>query len=212
MNEFTKKRNRLVAEKVIKNLKNRNHDAYYAEDSKEALKIALDMIPEGSSIGWGGTVTAGQVGIIDAVKNGNYIALDRNTASTPEERNEIMNRHHSADFFITSCNAISEDGQIVNIDGSGNRVSCISFGPKTVIMLVGMNKLVRTLDDAMNRAKYVAAPINAQRFNLNAPCSHTGACADCRSELRICCQTLITSYSMQKERIKVILINEELGF
>lgn len=206
------KRNELLAKRVIKALEGRNHEGFYAESKEAALKIALDLIPKGSSVGWGGTMTVKAIGLIDAVLAGNYRALDRNAASSPEERGQIQRSHNSADFFLTSCNALSEDGIMVNIDGTGNRVACLAYGPETVIMVVSMNKIVRTLDDAMSRAKFTAAPINAQRFNISTPCKETGACADCKSPDRICCHTLITSFSMTPGRFKVILVNDELGY
>lgn len=212
METMTFKRNELLAPHVIKALESRNHEAYYAENAEAALAKALELIPEGSSVGWGGSMTSKAIGLNDAIINGNYNALDRDAAKNMEERGQIMRSHNSADFFLTSCNAMSEDGHIVNIDGTGNRVACLSYGPANIIMIVGMNKIVKTLDDAMSRAKNTAAPINAQRFDIKTPCKQTGYCADCKSPNRICCSTLITSYSMTPGRFKIILVNEDLGF
>jgi L-lactate utilization protein LutB len=212
MESMHTKRNELFAEKVIKALESRNHEAYYAASAEAALAKALELIPEGSSVGWGGSMTTEAIGLNEAVRKGNYNALDRDAATNPEERAAIIRSHNTADFFLTSSNALTEDGIMVNIDGTGNRVSCLSFGPENIIMVISMNKIVKTLDDAMNRAKYTAAPINAQRFDINTPCKVTGACADCKSPNRICCSTLITSYSPVKGRFKVILVNDELGY
>lgn len=212
MDDITFKRNELLAQQVIKALEKRNHEAYYAEDAEAALAKALELIPEGSSVGWGGSMTTEVIGLNDAVRNGNYTALDRDSAASMEERMNIIRSHNSADFFLTSCNAMSEDGVIVNIDGIGNRVSCLSFGPSHVLMVVGMNKIVKTFDDAMSRAKNIASPINAQRFDIKTPCKETGYCADCKSPNRICCSTLITSFSMTPGRFKIILVNDDLGF
>lgn len=212
MENMTFKRNELLAPHVIKALESRNHEAYYAENADAALAKALELIPEASSVGWGGSMTSKAIGLNDAIINGNYNALDRDAAKNMEERGQIMRSHNSADFFLTSCNAMSEDGHIVNIDGTGNRVACLSYGPANIIMIVGMNKIVKTLDDAMSRAKNTAAPINAQRFDIKTPCKQTGYCADCKSPNRICCSTLITSYSMTPGRFKIILVNEDLGF
>jgi L-lactate utilization protein LutB len=212
MESMHTKRNELFAEKVIKALEVRNHEAYYAASAEAALAKALELIPEGSSVGWGGSMTTEAIGLNEAVRKGNYNALDRDAATSLEERAAIVRSHNTADFFLTSSNALTEDGIMVNIDGTGNRVSCLSFGPENIIMVISMNKIVKTLDDAMNRAKYTAAPINAQRFDINTPCKVTGACADCKSPNRICCSTLITSYSPVKGRFKVILVNDELGY
>ncbi len=212
MESMTFKRNELLAPHVINALESRNHEAYYTENAEAALAKALELIPEGSSVGWGGSMTSKAIGLNDAIINGNYKALDRDAAKNIEERGQIMRSHNSADFFLTSCNAMSEDGHIVNIDGTGNRVACLSYGPTNIIMVVGMNKIVKTLDDAMSRAKNTAAPVNAQRFDIKTPCKQTGYCADCKSPNRICCSTLITSYSMTPGRFKIILVNEDLGF
>ena len=130
---------------------------------------------------------------------------------TPEEKAEMMHQALNCDYFLASCNAISEDGILVNIDGNANRVAAISYGPENVLMIVGMNKIVRSAEDAYARAKYVAAPINGQRFE-GLPCAKTGVCSNCKSPKSICCQTLITRFSHVPNRIKVILVNEELGF
>ena len=212
MDDITFKRNELLAQQVIKALEKRNHEAYYAEDAEAALAKALELIPEGSSVGWGGSMTTEAIGLNDAIRSGNYNALDREVTDDMQERMDIMRSHNAADFFLTSCNAMSEDGVIVNIDGIGNRVACLSFGPSHVLMVVGMNKIVKTFDDAMSRAKNIASPINAQRFDIKTPCKETGYCADCKSPNRICCSTLITSFSMTPGRFKIILVNDDLGF
>ena len=212
MDNVTFKRNELLAPHIIKALESRNHDAYYAESAEAALAKALELIPEGSSIGWGGSMTTEAIGLNDAIKNGNYNALDRDAVADMDERNAIMRSHNAADYFLTSCNAMSEDGVMVNIDGVGNRVACLAYGPAYVIMVVGMNKIVKTFDDAMSRAKNIASPINAQRFDIKTPCKQTGYCADCKSPNRICCSTLITSFSLKPGRFKIILVNDDLGF
>ena len=212
MDNVTFKRNELLAPHIIKALESRNHDAYYAESAEAALAKALELIPEGSSIGWGGSMTTEAIGLNDAIKNGNYKALDRDAVTDMDERNAVMRSHNAADYFLTSCNAMSEDGVMVNIDGVGNRVACLAYGPAYVIMVVGMNKIVKTFDDAMSRAKNIASPINAQRFDIKTPCKQTGYCADCKSPTRICCSTLITSFSLKPGRFKIILVNDDLGF
>ena len=211
MNENRIKRNRKLGEKIIAGLNSRNMAGYYAESKEEALAKALELIPEGSSIAWGGTMSVGEIGLKDAVCQGNYHTYNRDAAATPEEKRKIELITYDCDFFLTSANAITEDGVIVNIDGYANRVSAIAAGPRNVLMIVGMNKVVKDVENAVSRARNEAAPINAQRFNLNTPCAKTGACFDCKSPDTICCQFLITRYSRHKDRIHVILVNDTLG-
>ena len=212
MNENVAKRNRLLAEKVIKGLESRNMKGYYAESKEEALKKALELIPEGSSITMGGAMSAHEIGLVEAVKNGNYNFIDRDEAKTPEEKRAVMLKGYDADFFLASVNAMTDDGVLVNIDGNSNRVSMIAQGPKKVLFIVGMNKVCDDIDGAMKRARNVAAPINAQRFGLSTPCSKSGTCFNCKSPDTICCQFLITRFSRHEGRIHVILVNDNLGF
>ena len=197
---------------LVKNLKSRHFDAYYCATKEEALEKALSLIPEGSTVGWGGTVTCQQIGLIDAVRAGNYKALDRDTYKTPEEREELMRRCLLSDTFLTGANALSLDGQMVNIDGNGNRVAAIVYGPKQIIVVAGMNKVEDTLEAAITRARTVAAPMNQQRFQLPNPCTATGACADCKSETCICNHILVTRHCRPVGKIKFILVGEDLGF
>ena len=205
-------RNEVLANRVVKNLESRNMEAYFVKTKEEALKKALELIPEGSSISWGGTVSAKEIGLLDAVHEGNYEVYDREEAQTPELKNEIAHKALDCDFFIGSTNALAENGVMVNIDGNANRVAAFAFGPKNVLLIVGMNKVVKSEEDAMSRARNEAAPINAQRFGLDTPCSKNGMCYDCKSPDCICCQILITRYSRAAKRIKVILVDENLGF
>ena len=203
------KRNALLAQKVIKGLESRNMTGYYAEDKAAALKQALALIPEGSSVTMGGAMSAHEIGLVAALKAGNYNFIDRDAY---EDKRAAMLAAYDADFFLVSAYAITQDGVMVNIDGNANRVSAIAQGPKKVVVIVGMNKVCDDLDGAMKRARNVAAPINAQRFGLNTPCAKTGACMDCKSPDTICCQFLITRFSRHKDRIHVILVNDSLGF
>ena len=209
MNEIITKRNELLAQTVIKGLKSRNMSGYYAKDRAEALKLALELIPEGSSVTMGGAMSAHEIGLVEAVKAGNYSFIDRDAYA---DKRAAMLAAYDADVFLSSCNAITADGVLVNIDGNANRVSAIAQGPKKVVMIVGMNKVCGDVDGAMKRARNVAAPINAQRFGLSTPCSKTGACMNCKSPDTICCQFLITRYSRHADRIHVILVNDNLGF
>ncbi len=199
------------AESLIKNLKSRHFEACYCPDRASALAKALEWIPAGSTVGWGGAMSVQQIGLIDAVREGDYTVFDRDTAKTLEERNAIYAQCLTADCFLTGANAISMDGQMVNIDGTGNRVAAIVYGPKTVLVIAGMNKVEQTLEDAVMRARKVAAPANQQRFMGKTPCSVTGACGDCKSDDCICNQMLITRNCRPAGRIKFILVGEELG-
>ena len=209
MSEFEDKRNKLLSEKVIKGLKNRNIEGYYAETAEEAKAIALGLIDEGSSVTMGGCMSAREIGLVDALKEGNYNFIDRDQY---EDKRAAALMAYDYDAFLASCNAMTEDGVLVNIDGNANRVSAIAFGPKKVIFVVGMNKVCADVDSAMKRARNVAAPINAQRFDISTPCNKTGSCFDCSSPDSICCQFLITRRSLHPGRMHVILVNENLGF
>ncbi len=209
MNENVFKRNELLAAKVIKGLESRNMTGYYAATMEEALKKALELIEEGSSVTMGGCMSAHEIGLTDTLKSGNYVFIDRDAF---EDKRAAMLAAYDADWFLASANAMTEDGVIVNIDGNANRVSAIAQGPKHVLFIVGMNKITPDTDTAMKRARNVAAPINAQRFGLSTPCAKTGSCMNCKSPDTICCQFLITRYSKHKGRISVILVNDALGF
>jgi L-lactate utilization protein LutB len=212
MNENITKRNQLLAQKVIKGLESRNMKGYYAADKDEALKIALELIPEQSSISMGGAMSAREIGLVDALKNGKYNFIEREGLTDEASKRAATLAAYDADYFLVSANAMTEDGVIVNIDGNANRVSMIAHGPKHVIFIVGMNKICDDVDGAMKRARNVAAPINAQRFGLSTPCAKTGSCMNCKSPDTICCQFLITRYSRHNDRIHVILVNDNLGF
>lgn len=211
MNEFKVKYYDKRAAVLLKNLKKRHFDAYYCETREEALKKALELIPEGASVGWGGAMSAEQIGLLNAVRTGPYRAVDRDTAKSPEERVEIMRQCLLTDYFISGANAISLEGEMVNIDGMGNRVAAIVYGPQKVIVIAGMNKVVDTLEDAVTRARTVAAPTNKQRFGEDTPCGVNGACADCLSDGCICNQILITRNCRVPGRITFIMVREELG-
>ncbi|MFV0364770.1 MAG: lactate utilization protein [Suipraeoptans sp.] len=211
MQENRIKRNKMLGEHIIKNLNGRHMEGYYTESKEEALKKALELIPTGSSVGWGGSMSAEAIGLIDAVKTGDYRAIDRKSGKDAEDKRRLQLEVLGSDYFICSSNAITEDGELVNIDGMGNRVAAIVYGPRNVIMIVGMNKVVATLDDAMSRARNIAAPLNANRFNIDTPCTKTGVCHDCLSIQSVCSQFLITRCVQQKGRIKVILVDEDLG-
>ena len=208
MDIHLEKRNAVLAEHVIKGLQSRNMSGYYAKNREEALKTALELIPKGSSISMGGCMSAQEIGLVSALKESDYHFIDRSKM----ELREALLAAYDADIFLASANAMTDDGILVNIDGNSNRVSCIAQGPKKVIFIVSMNKICSDLDSAMKRARNIAAPANAQRFDIKTPCRLTGKCSDCKSPDTICCQFLITRYSRHTDRIHVILVNESLGF
>lgn len=199
-------------EVLVKNLKARHFDAYYCNTKEEALSKALELIPEGSSVGWGGALSAEQIGLMDALNAGNYRTIDRARCTTQEEREQAAKDCMFADFFLSGANALTMDGQMVNIDGAGTRVSAVIYGPKNVLVIAGMNKVMDDLDAAINRARTVAAPMNKQRFDPNTPCAVTGTCADCKVEGCICNHIVVTRHCRPVGRIKFILVGENLGF
>jgi hypothetical protein len=205
-------RNAKLADKVVKALKERYFEAFYCNNREEALELALSLIPREDVVSWGGSETVAQTGLLERVKE-KYRVIDRDTANNPEERFSLMRQALLADTYLTGANAISEDGQLVNIDGNGNRVAAMIYGPQNVIVIAGMNKVVKTADDALVRARTIAAPINAQRFPaLNTPCMRNGTCSDCKSVDSICSCISVIRLSRPAGKIKVILIGEELGF
>ena len=209
MNENTAKRNALLSQKIIQGLRTRNMEGFYAADRAAALELALSLIPEGATVAMGGCQSAHDIGLVDAIKDGSRRYIDREAAA---DKRAAMLAAYDADVYLASANAITEDGILVNIDGNSNRVSAIAYGPRKVLFIVGMNKVCPDLDSALKRARNVAAPVNAQRFGLDTPCSKTGACMDCKSTDSICCQFLVTRFSRHPGRIQVILVNDNLGF
>ena len=211
MNKFQQAYYEKRGRQLVKNLQKRHFEAHYCASSQEALEKALSLIPEGETVGWGGAMSAEQIGLLNALRKGNYRAIDRDTAKTPEERTEMMRKCLLADTFVVGANAISLEGELVNIDGMGNRVAAIVYGPGKVLVIAGMNKVADTLEDALTRARTVAAPINKQRFGSDTPCTVNGSCADCLSDGCICNQMLITRNCRPVGRIKFILVGEDLG-
>ena len=196
---------------VAEALRRRRFEAHYVSTAQEALDLALTLIPKDRTVSWGGTATAAQIGLMDRLHQGDYQLIDRDTGKTPEEKQALMRQALTCGTFIMSSNAISEDGQLVNIDGIGNRVAALCFGPKQVIVVAGMNKVAADLDGAVSRARHIAAPANAQRFDGKTPCAVNGQCGDCTSPDCICSQMVITRFCKPAGRIKVVLVGEELG-
>ena len=204
--------NEALGKRVVKALESRNMEAYYVKTKEEAVKKALELIPKGSTINMGGSASVRECGLIDAVCSDDYVFYDRDKAATVEERHEIALKAFTSDWFLGSVNAMSEDGVFINIDGNANRIAAYAFGPKNVLLIVGMNKVVKTQEDAMSRARNEAGPINAQRFGINTPCVKNGSCFNCKSDDCICAEILVTRFSRIKNRFKIILVDEPLGF
>lgn len=201
-----------LSETIIKNLNKRQMDACYFETKEEACEYVLTTIPKDSTISWGGSMSLFEAGIIDGLyANGSYNLLDRAKVA-PEKMPELLRQVFFADYYLMSSNALTVDGRLINVDGAGNRVSALIFGPTNVFVLVGMNKIVTTEDEGINRVHNVASPQNCVRLNKKTPCSITGTCADCLSPDCICAQTVITRRSQIPNRIKVILVGESLGY
>ena len=201
-----------LAATVIKNLEKRQIEGYYAPDKNAATELLRSMIPEGSTIGYGGSVSLSEIGVLIALDTPSYKLIKREEAKTEEDTERIFREILFADFFLMSSNAITVDGELVNVDGRGNRIAFLAYGPKNVILVCGMNKITADVDSAVKRIKTLAAPMNAVRLSRNTPCAITGVCGDCQSPDCICANTIITRRSHIKGRVKVLLIGEELGF
>ena len=197
--------------KVADALNKRHFEAYYVSTKEDAVKKILEIIPSNHSVAWGGTMTMDQLCLKDKLSAAGYTLIDRDKGATPEEREKIMHEALNCDSFIMSSNAITEDGQLFNIDGKGNRVAALIYGPQNVIIIAGMNKVVQDMDAAYDRVRGYAAPANAQRFDIDTPCKKIGECADCLSSSTICAQFVTTRICKPAGRIKVVLIGEELG-
>lgn len=203
---------RIQANSLIKAFKTRNIEAYFVDNKEGAKEKILSLIQTGSSISWGGSVTLDEIGIKDSLNNDSYKLLDRSLVGSAEEKRAIYLAALDTDYYLTSTNAFTKDGQLVNIDGNGNRVAAYAFGPKHLIVVTGMNKLTIDVDSAISRVQNVASPANTVRLNQNTPCAKTGFCQDCKSDDCICCTTVITRYCRVPGRIKVILVGESLGY
>ena len=195
---------------TVKQLRLRHFDAQYCKTAQEAKEAALALIGEGKTVGWGGSATVDSLGIKEVLRQKGQPLFDRDMAKTPEEVEAAMKKSLTADVFLMSSNAITEDGVLVNLDGRGNRVAALTYGAERVIVIAGMNKVVPTVEDAITRTRHYAAPMNAQRFG-GTPCAVTGCCADCKSENCICCSLVITRMCRIPGRIHVILVGEDLG-
>lgn len=197
---------------MIRNFRKRNIEAFYCEDREKAKELAMQFMKEDGTVGFGGSVTLNETGVLEAVEKVDHLTLiDRRLAKTPEEIREAFLQTIAADYFLMSTNAMTLDGELVNIDGKGNRIPCLIYGPKTVIVIAGMNKMTADVESAIKRIQNVASPINAATFDTQTPCGMTGRCGNCHSPETMCCQILVTRHSRFPGRIKVILVGEELG-
>lgn len=200
-------------ERTAKALRENRMEAYIAANRDEAREKLLSLLPPVCTVTHGGSVTLAECGVPEALRAGGYTYLDRGAPGLrPDEVQKLYRDAFSADCYLGSANAVTEKGEIFNVDGNGNRVAAYIFGPKSVILIVGMNKIVPDVDAALERLRSTAAPANVARLNGSAPCSKTGHCMNCRSESRICCDYVVQGYQRIPGRIKVILVAETLGY
>lgn len=213
MENNIKKANEIKINTVIKNMEKRNITGHYCETAADALREIISLIPEGSSVAWGGSVTLGQIGIKEELKSGKYNVNDPMSISDPAEAFEARRQALLCDVFLMSTNAVTMDGELVNIDGTGNRLAAMMFGPKKVIIVVGANKLVADEKDAVTRIKHDACPSNCIRLGKSTPCAATGRCSSCLSKGNtVCCHTVTTRFSSVDDRMHVVFVNENLGY
>lgn len=200
-------------ERLIDSLKNNNMNGYYIKTKEELISKIKELTPEKAKVTCGGSMTLFETGIIDFLRNGDYNFLDRyKEGLTKEEVKEIYRAAFSCDVYFTSSNAITEDGELYNIDGNGNRVAAMLYGPDKVIVIVGINKIVSNIEEAIQRNKNYTAPANAKRLEKNTPCAKVGYCMDCNCSDRICNEYTVISRQGQKDRIHVLILNEEVGY
>lgn len=200
-------------EKTLENLQKNNMQAYFVQDKNELLVKIKELVKEGETVGAGGSMTLHRTGVLDLLKNGNYTYLDRNKKGlTTEEVNQIWKQSLTANTYLTSSNALTEKGELYNVDCYGNRVAAMLFGPNQVIIVVGINKIVEDLEEAIKRVERISAPANTKRLNKKTPCASSGFCIDCDCEERICNSYVLIKKQAIKNRIKVIIVNEELGY
>ena len=206
------KRNEKLAHQLIANLERRHFEAYYCNTSAEAVELVTSLVPEGSTVTWGGSASIRDTGITDALKRGPYTVYDRDGITDVHEKEAVYRKAFGCDYYLSSVNAMSEDGVMVNIDGNGNRVAAITWGPRRVILVVGLNKVCQDVPSALARARSTAAPVNAARFDINTPCQADGICHNCHSPESICNYIHFLRNSHPAKRHIVILVGEDLGY
>lgn len=203
-------------------LRKNNMQAFVAQDCRQAVNLVKDLMAEGETISCGGSVSLAESGVLELMQSGSYNFLDRSKCETPQEIEEVYRKAFCADTYLTSANAVTMNGELYNVDGNSNRVAAIAYGPRSVIFIVGCNKIVKDLTEAQLRVKKTAAPANGVRLKLDTPCSKTGECIrcaggnevaqGCQSEGRMCCSYLVSGFQRHKDRYKVILVAQPLGY
>ncbi len=213
MDESKRTAQKNLAQTMIQNLAKRNMEGFYAETKEEAVQLIMErFLTAGRTVCFGGSMTLSESGLMDALQAGDCVVYDRTKAVTPEEVRELKANMINSDYFLMSTNAITLDGELINIDGRGNRVSYLCYGPEHVIILAGMNKVVSSVEEGIHRVRNIASPPNTVRLNKKTPCAQTGRCGDCYGDDCICSQIVITRRSGSKNRIKVVLVSEEMGY
>lgn len=213
----------VVLKKTMENLESNNFETFFVESKEDVVPLIKSMVPVGSVVSNGGSVSLQQCGVMNFLRSGDYQFLDREMAKTPKETQDIYRKAYCSDVYFCSSNAVTENGELYNVDGNSNRISCIAYGPEQVIMVVGVNKIVKNIDEAVNRVKTISAPENCKRLGIKNYCSGMGECISlkekspapcdgCTTETRICCNYLISSKQRHKNRIKVIFVGEEIGY
>lgn len=199
--------------KAIFNLQKNNMAGFYVDSIQELLSLLSTLLVEGEKIGCGDSVTLEETGVFEYLRNGSFTFYDKHQPNlTSDEKRKIYLKNFDTDTFITGTNAVTVDGKLFNIDGNGSRVAPMIYGPKQVIVVVGMNKLVDTVEDAIRRTRQIAAPLDAKRLNKNTPCVKLGRCIDCKHEQRICNDFVLIARQFSKDRMKVIFINGDYGY
>ncbi len=202
-----------IIEEVLRSLKRNNMEGYFVTSQNQLITLIGSLIKAGASVGCGDSVTLEQLGVFDFFRNGNYDFYDKYKAGlTSAEKREIYIKNFSADTFITGSNAVTVDGKIFNIDGNGSRVAPMLYGPNQVIIVVGINKIVENVDEAIQRTRQIAAPLDAKRLKKETPCTKLGKCIDCKHKQRICNDFVLITGQFIEGRIKVIFVDETLGY
>lgn len=199
--------------RTIENLEKNNMNGYFVQDEKELIEKIKELAPEGATVAVGGSMTLFETNVIEHLRSGRYIFLDRYEEGLSQgEINEVFRKSFSADVYLSSSNAITEDGELYNVDGNGNRVAAMLYGPDKVIVVAGINKIVKDVEEAISRSREIAAPANTKRLNKSTPCTKVGYCMDCSSSDRICCDYVLMRRQIKPGRIHVIFVNKELGY
>lgn len=212
MEDVKRTAHRTTAERIIKKLAIRNMTGHYRDTAAEAVELARDLVEPGQSVTWGGSVSFSESGIKTALEADSHRMIDRSQATTPEEQDAMWREQVGADWFFMGTNAITLDGELVNIDGNANRLALLLHGPKHVCVIAGMNKVVADVESGLKRIRTVTCPLNAARLHTGTPCELAGVCSNCHAEKCMCCQEVITRHSRHDGRIHVILVGEDLGF